>query len=62
MMKPGAAIYNVGRGGLIDHIALADCLKSGAIGGAILDVFDPEPLPLDSPLWRAERRLLAKQR
>lgn len=51
MMKPGAGIYNVGRGGLIDHVALAECLTSGAIGGAVLDVFDPEPLPPDSPLW-----------
>ena len=51
MMKPGASIYNVGRGGLIDHVALVECLRSGAIGGAVLDVFDPEPLPPDSPLW-----------
>jgi phosphoglycerate dehydrogenase-like enzyme len=51
LMKPGAGLYNVGRAGLIDHVALAECLVSGAIGGAILDVFDPEPLPADSPLW-----------
>jgi phosphoglycerate dehydrogenase-like enzyme len=51
LMKPGAAIYNVGRGGLIDHDALAGCLTTGAISGAVLDVFDPEPLPADSPLW-----------
>jgi phosphoglycerate dehydrogenase-like enzyme len=52
LMKPGAAIYNVGRGGLIDHVALAECLRSGAISGAVLDVFDPEePLPASSPLW-----------
>jgi phosphoglycerate dehydrogenase-like enzyme len=51
LMKPGAGLYNVGRAGLIDHVALAECLTSGAIGGAILDVFDPEPLPADSPLW-----------
>jgi phosphoglycerate dehydrogenase-like enzyme len=51
LMKPGAGLYNIGRGGLIDHVALAECLASGAIGGAILDVFDPEPLPADSPLW-----------
>lgn len=51
LMKPGAGLYNVGRAGLIDHVALAECLASGAIGGAILDVFDPEPLPADSPLW-----------
>jgi glyoxylate/hydroxypyruvate reductase A len=51
LMKPGAGLYNVGRAGLIDHVALAECLASGAIGGAVLDVFDPEPLPADSPLW-----------
>jgi phosphoglycerate dehydrogenase-like enzyme len=51
LMKPGAGLYNVGRAGLIDHVTLAECLASGAIGGAILDVFDPEPLPADSPLW-----------
>ena len=51
LMQPGAGLYNVGRGGLIDHVALAECLASGAIGGAILDVFDPEPLPANSPLW-----------
>jgi phosphoglycerate dehydrogenase-like enzyme len=51
LMKPGAGLYNIGRAGLIDHVALAECLASGAIGGAILDVFDPEPLPADSPLW-----------
>ena len=54
LMKPGAGLYNVGRGGLIDHVALAECLASGAIGGAILDVFDPEPLPADSLLWDVE--------
>jgi phosphoglycerate dehydrogenase-like enzyme len=51
LMKPGAGLYNIGRGGLIDHVALAECLATGAIGGAILDVFDPEPLPENSPLW-----------
>jgi phosphoglycerate dehydrogenase-like enzyme len=53
-MKPGAGLYNVGRAGLIDHVALAECLASGAVGGAILDVFDPEPLPADSPVWDVE--------
>ncbi|HEY0182049.1 MAG TPA: D-2-hydroxyacid dehydrogenase [Rhodopila sp.] len=51
LMKPGAGLLNVGRAGLLDHDALADALASGAISGAILDVFDPEPLPADSPLW-----------
>lgn len=51
LMKPGAGLFNIGRAGLLDHAALADALTSGAIGGAVLDVFDPEPLPPDSPLW-----------
>lgn len=51
LLKPGAGLFNIGRAGLLDHVALADGLASGAISGAILDVFDPEPLPADSPLW-----------
>jgi phosphoglycerate dehydrogenase-like enzyme len=50
-MKPGAGIVNIGRAGTMDYDALVEFLGSGHIGGAILDVFDPEPLPEDSPLW-----------
>jgi phosphoglycerate dehydrogenase-like enzyme len=50
-MKPGAAFINIGRAGSADYSALADALKSGAISGAIIDVYDQEPLPVDSPLW-----------
>ncbi len=50
-MKPGAHIFNIGRGGIIDQDALIDALRSGHIGGAGLDVTTPEPLPEDSPLW-----------
>jgi len=58
-MKPGALIVNVGRGGLIDSLALADALKSGAIAGAALDVTDPEPLPPDDPLWDAPNLIVS---
>jgi len=50
-MKPGAFVYNLGRGNAIDHDALADALRCGAVGGAFLDVWPVEPLPADSPLW-----------
>lgn len=50
-MKPGAAFINVGRARVVDYDALVAGLESGRISGAILDVFDPEPLPAASPLW-----------
>ncbi len=53
LMKPTAAIYNFGRGNLIDEDALADALSSGRLGAAVLDVFKEEPLPEGSPLRRA---------
>lgn len=52
-MKPGAYFYNVGRGPTVDQPALASALQSGHLGGAYLDVTDPEPLPKDHPLWTA---------
>jgi D-3-phosphoglycerate dehydrogenase / 2-oxoglutarate reductase len=49
-MKPGVLIINCARGALIDQDALLEGLNSGHIGGAALDVTDPEPLPLGHPL------------
>lgn len=53
--KPGARFYNVGRGTTVDQGALLEALNSGRLGGAYLDVFDPEPLPPAHPLWTAPR-------
>ncbi|MCA9876382.1 MAG: D-2-hydroxyacid dehydrogenase [Thermomicrobiales bacterium] len=56
--KPGALIYNIGRGSVIDTDALVAALQSGQLGGAGLDVTDPEPLPAESPLWDLENVLI----
>jgi len=50
--SPQTLIVNVARGNVIDPDALADALEHNRIGGAALDVTEPEPLPTDSPLWR----------
>ena len=52
-MKPGARLINVGRGSLLDELALIRALQTGKLGGAALDVTPTEPLPAESPLWKA---------
>jgi len=59
LMKPSAVIINTARGPLIDEAALIRALKSGTIRAAGLDVYEVEPLPLDSPLIGMPNVLLA---
>ncbi|WP_261663528.1 NAD(P)-dependent oxidoreductase [Deinococcus sp. Marseille-Q6407] len=56
-MRPGAWLYNIGRGDLLVQDDLVAALQ-GHLGGAILDVTDPEPLPPEHPLWRLDNVIL----
>jgi D-3-phosphoglycerate dehydrogenase len=55
----GAIVVDAGRGGIVDHAALLAAIEKGALRGAAIDVFDHEPLPVDSPLRRSDRILLS---
>ena len=57
-MKPGARIVNIARGFMIDQTALVAALNGGRLGGALLDVTDPEPPAKDDPIWTAPNVLL----
>jgi phosphoglycerate dehydrogenase-like enzyme len=57
-MPPGAGVVNVGRGALADQEALLDALDSGHLGGAVLDVFDPEPIPPGHRLWTTRNLII----
>ncbi len=50
-MKPDAVLVNIARGSVVDQDALVRALQGKEIGGALLDVTTPEPLPTDHPLW-----------
>lgn len=56
-IKPGAVLVNIARGGLIDTEAMVEALKN-KLGGAVLDVFEDEPLKEDSPLWDMEKVII----
>ncbi len=51
LLPKGAGVINIGRGPLIDQEALCDLLDSGHLGGAVLDVFNPEPIPPGHRTW-----------
>jgi phosphoglycerate dehydrogenase-like enzyme len=54
----GAIVVNVARGALVDERAVAERLRDGRLSGAVLDVFEREPLPVDSELWGVPRLLV----
>ena len=58
MMRQGAYLIAISRGGIIEESALVAALQSGHLAGAGLDVAEQEPLPLDSPLWDTPNLLL----
>ncbi|HET6429506.1 MAG TPA: C-terminal binding protein [Phycisphaerae bacterium] len=57
-MKPSAYLINTSRGGMVDHAALAEALRAGAIAGAAVDVYEAEPPKADFPLFDAPNVIL----
>ncbi|WP_282608523.1 D-2-hydroxyacid dehydrogenase [Pelagibius sp. Alg239-R121] len=59
VMKPGAVLVDISRGGIVCHSALLDALQSQRLAGAALDVFETEPLPAENPLWQLNNVLIS---
>lgn len=57
-MKPSAILLNTSRGGIVDEAALADALNAGRLAGAGLDVFEQEPVAMNSPLMTAKNLIM----
>jgi phosphoglycerate dehydrogenase-like enzyme len=57
-MRKSAYLMNVSRGPLVQERALLDALEQRSIAGAILDVFQEEPLPEDHPLWNLDNVIM----
>jgi phosphoglycerate dehydrogenase-like enzyme len=55
----GAVLMNAGRGAVVDEAIIPEALDKGWLSGAVLDVFDVEPLPKDSPLWDDRRVMIS---
>jgi phosphoglycerate dehydrogenase-like enzyme len=58
MLPKGAGLVNIGRGALWDQDALCDLLESGQVGGAVVDVFAPEPLPVGHRMWTTRNLMI----
>lgn len=58
LLKPEAGIVNIGRESIMDYDALCDKLEEGSLAGAILDVFDPEPVESSSRLWHTNNLII----
>ncbi|MBX9905565.1 MAG: D-2-hydroxyacid dehydrogenase [Burkholderiales bacterium] len=58
LLKPSTGVINIARGPVADYKALEQRLRAGRLGGAVLDVVDPEPLPADSSLWTAPNLII----
>jgi len=59
LMKPSAVLINTARGPIVDEKALVEALQANLLAGCTLDVFEAEPLPLDSPLMKMDNVMLA---
>src|SRR5690554_114539 len=57
-LKPGAVLIDISRGGVVRGDAVVQALDAGILKGAALDVFEQQPLPADSPLWKRDDVLI----
>jgi phosphoglycerate dehydrogenase-like enzyme len=53
-LPSSALFFNVGRGSAVDELALTQALETGKLAGAVLDVFEQEPLPVEHPFWKTK--------